>query len=105
MKDWLKPREVALAQKLEDGRPRHRAANQRNSEVNGVPRTDRNRELADKNTKAEHRPPPKCCCYGCSCTGHLQYNCPQDKKGQLAPGGTTRSPLANLSCLVNCNCK
>ncbi|KAH9360941.1 hypothetical protein HPB48_007022 [Haemaphysalis longicornis] len=72
MKDWLKPKEVvSLAQKFEDSRPRHRAANQQNSEVNGAPRADRNREPADKNTKGEHRPPPKC--YSCGRTGHLQY--------------------------------
>ncbi|KAH9372359.1 hypothetical protein HPB48_000886 [Haemaphysalis longicornis] len=50
-KEWLKPKEVtSLAQKFEDSRPRHRAANQRNSEVNGATRAHRNREPSDKNT-------------------------------------------------------
>ncbi|KAH9376374.1 hypothetical protein HPB48_001761 [Haemaphysalis longicornis] len=97
--DWLKPKEVAsLAQTFEDSRPRHRSANQRNREVNGALNANRNREPADKNTKGEHRPPPKC--YSCDRIGHLQYYwyyCPQDKKGQPAAEEQNKSQFPALT--------
>lgn len=100
-RDWLKPREVAsLAQKFEDSRPRHRAANQRNHDASGAPRTDRNRELADKYVKGEHRPTLKC--YGCGRIGHLQYNCPQDKRGQPPYEGQNKSQNPMLSARALC---
>lgn len=100
-KDWLKPKEVAsLAEKFEDSRPKHRLVNQRSGDSNGA-REGSQREFADKNKRGELRNPPKC--FSCGRIGHMQWSCPQERRGEPPPERPNKPPSSKLTARAHCD--